>query len=518
MAACVSRVELSVSCRSLLARDLGSRSDPLCVLLQDAGGGRWAELDRTEKIKNCQDPEFCKKLIVDYYFEKVQKLKFGVYDIDNESFDLNDDDYLGGIECTLGQVVSSSVFTKPLELKQGKPAGKGTITVDKISAEEIKDTRVVHLEIEAQNLDKKVIKNNLNPCWRKFSVPLQTFCGGDFNKPIKVHCADHDRDGSHDLIGAAETSLAQMQPAAAGSLVEYECIHPEKKQKKKNYKNSGIIRIKSCKIETEYSFLDYVMGGCQINFTVGVDFTASNGDPKSPDSLHYISPDGINEYLIAIWSVGSVVQDYDTDKLFPAFGFGAQVPPSWQVSHEFALNFNPSNPYCQGIQGIVDAYRQTLPQIRLYGPTNFSPIINHVARFAAHSLQQGAAAQYFILLIITDGEITDLDQTRQAIVNASKLPMSIIIVGVGEADFQAMEFLDGDSGVLKSVTGEPAARDIVQFVPFRQFKNAPQEALSQMVLAEVPKQLVSFYKWQGWPPLKLPEVKALQIQASPGYL
>ncbi|XP_005056990.1 PREDICTED: copine-1 isoform X4 [Ficedula albicollis] len=515
MAACVSRVELSVSCRSLLARDLGSRSDPLCVLLQDAGGGRWAELDRTEKIKNCQDPEFCKKLIVDYYFEKVQKLKFGVYDIDNESFDLNDDDYLGGIECTLGQVVSSSVFTKPLELKQGKPAGKGTIT---ISAEEIKDTRVVHLEIEAQNLDKKVIKNNLNPCWRKFSVPLQTFCGGDFNKPIKVHCADHDRDGSHDLIGAAETSLAQMQPAAAGSLVEYECIHPEKKQKKKNYKNSGIIRIKSCKIETEYSFLDYVMGGCQINFTVGVDFTASNGDPKSPDSLHYISPDGINEYLIAIWSVGSVVQDYDTDKLFPAFGFGAQVPPSWQVSHEFALNFNPSNPYCQGIQGIVDAYRQTLPQIRLYGPTNFSPIINHVARFAAHSLQQGAAAQYFILLIITDGEITDLDQTRQAIVNASKLPMSIIIVGVGEADFQAMEFLDGDSGVLKSVTGEPAARDIVQFVPFRQFKNAPQEALSQMVLAEVPKQLVSFYKWQGWPPLKLPEVKALQIQASPGYL
>lgn len=44
---------------------------------------------------------------------------------------------------------------------------------------------------------------------------------------------------------------------------------------------------------------------------VAVDFTASNGDPKSPDSLYYISLDGINEYLIAVWSVGSVVQDYD---------------------------------------------------------------------------------------------------------------------------------------------------------------------------------------------------------------
>lgn len=79
--------------------------------------------------------------------------------------------------------------------------------------------------------------------------------------------------------------------------------------------------------------------------------------------------------------------------------------------------------------------------------------------------------QYFVLLIITDGEITDMDETRQAIVNASKLPMSLIIVGVGSADFGAMEFLDGDNGVLKSLTGEPALRDIVQFVPFRKFQN-----------------------------------------------
>lgn len=79
--------------------------------------------------------------------------------------------------------------------------------------------------------------------------------------------------------------------------------------------------------------------------------------------------------------------------------------------------------------------------------------------------------QYFVLLIITDGVITDMDQTRSAIVNASRLPMSIIIVGVGGADFSAMEFLDGDDGILRSATGEPAMRDIVQFVPFRQFQN-----------------------------------------------
>lgn len=35
------------------------------------------------------------------------------------------------------------------------------------------------------------------------------------------------------------------------------------------------------------------------------------------------------------------------DKLFPALGFGAKLPDG-QVSMEFAINFNPSNPYCAG--------------------------------------------------------------------------------------------------------------------------------------------------------------------------
>ncbi|NXN15583.1 CPNE2 protein, partial [Indicator maculatus] len=88
-----------------------------------------------------------------------------------------------------------------------------------------------------------------------------------------------------------------------------------------------------------------------------------------------------------------------------------------------------------GVEGIVQAYSACLPHIRFYGPTNFSPIVNHVARFAQQAAQQQAAAQYFILLILTDGVISDMEETRQAVVQASRLPMSIIIVGVGNADF-----------------------------------------------------------------------------------
>lgn len=83
-----------------------------------------------------------------------------------------------------------------------------------------------------------------------------------------------------------------------------------------------------------------------------------------------------------------------------------------------------------------------------------------------NSLQTQA---YSVLLILTDGEIHDMPLTTDLIVQSSHLPLSIIIVGIGNADFNNMEALDGDSG-LRNSKGQSALRDLVQFVPFRQFK------------------------------------------------
>jgi len=34
--------------------------------------------------------------------------------------------------------------------------------------------------------------------------------------------------------------------------------------------------------------------------------------------------------------------------MYPALGYGAKIPPTMEVSHCFALNFNASNPFCAG--------------------------------------------------------------------------------------------------------------------------------------------------------------------------
>ncbi|KAK7881385.1 hypothetical protein WMY93_029794 [Mugilogobius chulae] len=490
-APCVTKVSLNVSCENLMDMDAFSKSDPLCVLYVSTSGAQWCEIGRTEKIMNCLNPKFSKSFMVDYYFEMVQRLKFEVYDIDSEMA-------VGGrrLPGTVGVYAGtdvSSANSQSAVAKRQEAAGRGTITdffgKSDPFLEFYRETgsgwQLAHRT--------EVVKYNLNPVWKPFRVSLQSLCSCDVEKSIKIDCHDYNNSGSHDFIGSFQASLSQIQQASQTYAAEFECINSKKKQKKKSYKNSGVIVIKKCRIIKEYSFLDYIMGGCQLNFTIAIDFTGSNGDPRTPQSLHYINPQGYNEYLAAIWAVGNVIQDYDSDKMFPAFGFGAMIPPTWQVSHEFPINFNPSNPFCAGVEGVVQAYQTCLPQVKLYGPTNFSPIINHVAQFGRQAMQQKTASQYFVLLIITDGVITDMDQTRSAIVNASRLPMSIIIVGVGGADFSAMEFLDGDDGTLRSASGEPAMRDIVQFVPFRQFQNGPPEMLAQSVLAEVPGQVTSFF-------------------------
>ncbi|NWY52936.1 CPNE8 protein, partial [Chionis minor] len=79
-------------------------------------------------------------------------------------------------------------------------------------------------------------------------------------------------------------------------------------------------------------------------------------------------------------------------------------------------NGDAANPACDGIEGVLEAYHRSLRRVQLYGPTNFAPVVNRVARSAAEVLD---GSQYFVLLIITDGVISDMAQTKEAIVNVS---------------------------------------------------------------------------------------------------
>ena len=114
-------------------------------------------------------------------------------------------------------------------------------------------------------------------------------------------------------------------------------------------------------------------------------------------------------------------------------------------------------------------------------------------------LEEGKIFNYHIIMILTDGMIDDMQETKDSLVAASFLPISVIIIGIGNGDFSKMDVLDADVEPLYDSNRRKADRDLVQFVPYNKFKDNPQK-LAEQVLEEIPRQVVEYYQHKGIQP------------------
>ncbi|VDO02451.1 unnamed protein product [Rodentolepis nana] len=182
----------------------------------------WKEIWRSETIQNNLNPNFSRKLVLQYHFEEQKKLKFAVYDVDDPIEPLRHQDFLGSCDATLGEIVSVGVLEKNLT---GVPQGNKGSIIRKIkilfngfsvvvAEETVTCSDEVTFSIGAKNLDKKdiiglsdpflafyrlhengsatvvhrteVIKNTLNPSWSTMVLPVRLLCNGDLNRFVIV--------------------------------------------------------------------------------------------------------------------------------------------------------------------------------------------------------------------------------------------------------------------------------------------------------------------------------------------
>ena len=120
-------------------------------------------------------------------------------------------------------------------------------------------------------------------------------------------------------------------------------------------------------------------------------------------------------------------------------------------------------------------------------------------------------------MILTTGVINDLQETIDIIVEASTLPLSIVIIGMGDNnDFINMEKLDGDVSPLISSKGNVRKRDLVQFVPFKDYRDDPKK-LSMEVLAELPRQAIEYYQLKDINPVQI-KAQLSSKNSNPGII
>ena len=138
------------------------------------------------------------------------------------------------------------------------------------------------------------------------------------------------------------------------------------------------------------TFMSYLQGGLQLNLSVAIDFTGSNGVVTHPTSLHYLG-NQLNQYQQAILAIGNILLNYDSDKRIPAFGFGARLRfPNMAtniVSHCFPLSGTQEQIEALGIDGLMMMYRNAQMNVELSGPTYFGPIISEFINLAYQSHQ-----------------------------------------------------------------------------------------------------------------------------------
>jgi hypothetical protein len=96
------RVELFIAGRKLKDLDAFSKSDPQCRVFEMINNS-WVLRGSTEQIKNNLNPDFTKKITINYFFEKMQKLKFEMIDGDGAG----EYDVVGDIETTMGNIMGA---------------------------------------------------------------------------------------------------------------------------------------------------------------------------------------------------------------------------------------------------------------------------------------------------------------------------------------------------------------------------------------------------------------------------
>jgi len=186
------------------------------------------------------------------------------------------------------------------------------------------------------------------------------------------------------------------------------------------------------------------------NLIIGIDYTASNQyqgrNSFGGKCLHDIKPDMLNPYQRVISVIGRTLSQLDEDGYIPAFGFGdfhtkdvGVFPLSPDQLTDPSQYFRQTQGvFCNGVDQVLDIYNEITPHVTLSGPTNFAPVI----RKAIEIVMQRDKPEYHILVIIADGQVVNEGDTEEALIEASKYPLSIIMVGVGDGPWDMMEDYD----------------------------------------------------------------------------
>ncbi|PSS07615.1 Protein BONZAI like [Actinidia chinensis var. chinensis] len=119
-------------------------------------------------------------------------------------------------------------------------------------------------------------------CKKYLSVSTQ------MDSQLTIECFSFNSNGKHGLIGKFQKTVVELEKLHSNGQGEY-LLSPTATGHNHHDEvlKSHLFANKFCEC-VQHTFLDYLSNGYELNFMIAIDFTASNGNPRLPDSLLYI--------------------------------------------------------------------------------------------------------------------------------------------------------------------------------------------------------------------------------------
>ena len=184
------------------------------------------------------------------------------------------------------------------------------------------------------------------------------------------------------------------------------------------------------KLSNHFTLFDYLKSGITLEAYIGIDFT--NG-------IEHIKEIESNQYMQAILGFRETLFDFVRD--FQVFGFGANVNNSIVYSDTDYFNLAlKENEILTGFTNIEKAYEEVLDKITYTNQYSLSPLINNIKNII-YSKYKPDTYNLLFLLINSPPKQQDYQKCIDAFIENTYLPLSVIIIGIGNNELEDVKKL-----------------------------------------------------------------------------
>ena len=254
------------------------------------------------------------------------------------------------------------------------------------------------------------------------------------------------------------------------------------------------------------TLFDYFKSGVKFSCFISADFSNSEKNPSLLENK--------DNYKRIYKKISDIIANYTKKHLFYSYGFNAKIKNSLSDESIFNLNLNGKDSSIYIMDEVLKNFEKCLNTNSIISlkNINLSPIIKKITKdiYKLYNLRY-----YNVSFVIIRGNIdkNDIQKTIDAIIESSYLPLTTIVIGLGNIDYTETRKIIYSNKKLSSIGMQKLRNNVLFAALIGDFSNNVEELIN-WCLIELSKQIISFYNLSKSSPKDIYEYNLKNLEES----